>query len=355
MNNPTKRGHLRTSLLCVVTAGLAVASMVAVSGAATAASPRAVKASHPLKKGLKAFVIPKNLGNSYFTTADSVKTQGALYALKQLGEVGTETSGMAATPASQIPAIQSAISRGANILIVSATDPVALCTTLKGAMKRGITVVTYDSDAPTCRDLFVLQASNQGIGDIEVDVIAKEMKDTGQLAIVSAESTATNQNTWIGYMKTELKKYPHIKLVKIVYGNDDTATSTTVAEGLLTAYPKLAGIISPTSVGLPAVAAVLDTAKYRGKVHLTGLATPLEMKKYVLDRTCPEFVLWNPANLGYLAAYAAVNYASGAITNKVGQSFTAGKLGKFKVGADETVLLGPPFIFDASNIRDFNF
>ncbi|MGO9407658.1 MAG: substrate-binding domain-containing protein [Acidimicrobiales bacterium] len=356
MNNPIKSGHLRVSLLSAVAVGLAIASMVAVSGVATAASsPRVANATRPLEKGLKAFVIPKNLGNSYFTTSDSVKSGGALFALRQLGELGTETSGTAATPSSQIPAIEGAITKGANILIISATDPDALCPTLKGAMARGITVVTYDADAPACRDLWIEQATSQGIGDIEVDIIAKEMHDTGQLAIVSAAPTAPNQNVWIGYMKTELKKFPHIQLVKTVYGMDDTATSTTVTEGLLTAYPNLKGIISPTTVGVAAAAAVLDTAKYRGKIFLTGLGTPLAMKKYVLDGTVPEFALWNPANLGYLAAYAAVNFASGVITNAVGQSFKASTLGKYTVGPDQTILLGLPFIFNKSNIAQFHF
>ena len=38
-------------------------------------------AAAPLKTGLKVFVIPKNLGNPYFTTSDSVKSGGALAAL----------------------------------------------------------------------------------------------------------------------------------------------------------------------------------------------------------------------------------------------------------------------------------
>ena len=48
-----------------------------------------------------------------------------------------------------------------------------------------------------------------------------------------------------------------------------------------------------------------------------------------------EFELWNPANLGYLAAYAAVELASGKITGASGQSFTAGKLGSYTVGAGQ--------------------
>jgi rhamnose transport system substrate-binding protein len=108
-------------------------------------------------------------------------------------------------------------------------------------------------------------------------------------------------------------------------------------------------------VGILAAAQVLDTSKYRGKIALTGLGTPDSMKKFVADGTVQSFELWNPANLGYLAAYAAVNLASKKITNSAGQSFTAGKLGSFTVGADSTVLLGPPFVFTKANISQFNF
>jgi rhamnose transport system substrate-binding protein len=329
--------------------------------ASTAASSSASSSSTAsasgggLKTGLKVYVIPKQLGQSYFTTADSANSGGAIAALAALGETGTETAGTAATAASQIPAIQAAISKGANALIVSATDPTALCPTLESAMKRGITVVTYDSDAPACRTMFINQASTAAIGTTEVDILAKELNDTGQIAIVSAEASATNQNAWIGYMKTELKKYPKMTLVSTVYGNDDATTSTQVTQGLLEQYPNLKGIISPTTVGIVAAAAVLDTAKYRGKVMLTGLGTPDSMKKFVSDGTVKQFELWNPADLGYLAGYAAVELASGKITSAQGQTFTAGKLGSFTVGADSTVLLGPPYVFDSSNINNFNF
>src|SRR5580658_5179781 len=345
----------RTALPLLAALVLLSILAAACSSSSSSGGSSSGSSSGALKKGLKVFIIPKNLGNNYFTTADSAKTGGAISALDTLGESGTETSGTAATPASQIPAIQAAITKGANILLVSATDPSALCPTLTSAMQKGITVVTYDSDAPNCRSLFINQASTQGIGESEVDLLASEIGKSGQIAIVSATASATNQNAWIAYMKTELKKYPNMQLVKIVYGNDDPTTATQVTEGLLQEYPDLKGIISPTTVGIAAAAAVLDTAKYRGKIQLTGLGTPDAMKKYVNDGTVKAFELWNPANLGYLAAYAAVELASKAITNATGQSFTAGKLGKFTVGADHPILLGAPYVFNKSNIAKFNF
>jgi rhamnose transport system substrate-binding protein len=355
------RGSVKTALLGPAVLAVASATLAACSssGGSTSSSPpsstSSAAAAGGLKTGLKVFVIPKNLGNPYFTTSDSVNSGGALAALGTLGETGTETSGTAATPASQLPALQAAITKGANALIVSATDPAALCPTLKSAMAKGITVVTYDSDAPGCRNLFINQASTAQIGTSEVDVLAKQINSTGDIAIVSAAASATNQNAWIGYMKQELKKFPNMHLVSTVYGNDDPTAATQVTQGLLQHYPNLKGIISPTTVGILAAAQVLDTPKYRGKIALTGLGTPDSLKKFVADGTITSFELWNPANLGYLAGYAAINLASKKITNSAGQSFTAGKLGKFSVGADSTVLLGPPFVFTKANIGQFNF
>src|SRR6516162_6681813 len=354
MRRSAKRRLVATAVVLAASATLAACSS-SNSSSPSGSGSSGSSGSGALKKGLKVYVVPKNLGNPYFTLADSVKTGGALAALGALGESGTETSGTAATPASQLPAIQAAITKGANVLLVSATDPSALCPTLKAAMTKGVTVVTYDSDAPTCRNVFVNQASSKAVGDSLVDLMAKQIHDSGDIGIVSAAASATNQNAWIGYMKQELKKYPKMKLVSTVYGNDDPTTATQVTQGLLQHYPNLKGIISPTTVGIAAAAAVLDTPKYRGKIALTGLGTPDSLKKYVSDGTIKEFVLWKPNDLGYLAGYAAVLVASGKVNGSQGQSFSAGKLGSYTVGADKTVLLGPPFVFTSANINQFDF
>lgn len=88
---------------------------------------------------------------------------------------------------------------------------------------------------------------------------------------------------------------------------------------------------------------------------LTGLGTPNQMREYVKDGTVTAFALWNPEDLGYLAAYATAALIKGEITGKEGDTFEAGKLGSFTVGEDATVLLGDPYVFKADNIDDFDF
>ena len=88
---------------------------------------------------------------------------------------------------------------------------------------------------------------------------------------------------------------------------------------------------------------------------LTGLGTPNQLRQYVKDGTIKGFELWDPGNLGYLAYYVAALLIEGKIKGVQGESFTAGKLGTYKVGPDNTVVLGPPTVFDKSNISQFNF
>src|SRR5689334_13747943 len=118
MRRSVRRSLWGPVALLTVSAVLAACSSTGGSGSSSPSSSSSSGSSAGgLKKGLKVFVIPKNLGNPYFTTADSVKSGGALAALGELGETGSENSGTAATPASQIPAIQAAITKGANVLI----------------------------------------------------------------------------------------------------------------------------------------------------------------------------------------------------------------------------------------------
>jgi rhamnose transport system substrate-binding protein len=297
--------------------------------------------------------LPKNLGNPYFDTSDA----GGKKAVGEFGGTYQEVGPDTATPDAQVPFINTVAQQGIKALVVSADDPNAICDALNQARDTGTKVVTFDSDTdPSCRDLFINQATAEGIAKVEVDLIAEQIGDSGEVAILSAAANATNQNAWIEMMKKDLAaNHPDIDLVDVVYGNDDDQTSFDKTAALLQAHPNLKGIISPTTVGVAAAARYLSSSQYKGKVALTGLGTPNQMRDYIKDGTVTSFALWNPGDLGYLAAYAAKALADGTITGATGDTFTAGDLGDFTVEDGATVLLGDPFVFDKSNIDQFDF
>jgi rhamnose transport system substrate-binding protein len=298
--------------------------------------------------------LPKQVNNPYFTVSDN----GGKKAVEGLGDTFKRVGPSDATASSQVSYINTLTTQKVSAIAISANDPNAVVPALQKAMSAGIKVVTYDSDtAPQGRDLFINQANSEDLGRSEVQLLGKQLGYKGQIAILSATPNATNQNTWIKFMKDELKKpkYKGMKLVKIAYGNDDDQKSFQETQGLLQAYPDLKGIISPTTVGIAAAARYLSSSKYKGKVQLTGLGTPNQMRKFVKDGTVQKFELWNPGDLGYLASYAAAALASGQITGAQGEKFKAGRLGERTIGADGEVILGPPTVFDKSNIDNFHF
>lgn len=343
--NPKRRAGTAAALVLGIT--LVVAGCGGGDGASTAEGGGGGDAN------LAITFLPKNVGNPYFDTSNA----GGAEAVEEFGGSFEEVGPTEASPTSQVSYIQTAAQQGVGALVVSANDPEAICDALEEARSANIKVVTYDSDtSPECRDLFINQASAEGIAKAQVDLIAEQIGDAGQIAILSASANATNQNAWIELMEAELAaSHPGIELVEVVYGDDDDQTSFDKTAALLQTYPELKGIVSPTTVGIAAAARYLSTSEHKGRVAVTGLGTPNQMREYVKDGTVTAFALWNPADLGYLAAYAAQALVTGEIAGDEGDTFEAGRLGSYEVGADATVLLGDPFVFDAGNIDDFDF
>jgi len=344
-------------------AASAPASQAASAPASQAASAPASQAASapacaPVTGARSYALVPKNLGNPYFDTAN----KGAQAAATELG-VTVQYQGSATADASQeIQVLNSLIAQKVNGLAISANDANALVSTGQAAMTACIPVVSWDSAIAKGGDqLFINQADTQGIGDIQVKMALDLTGPAGgKIAILSASSTATNQNAWIDVMKADLQKpeYSKLQLVDVVYGNDDDTMSYQQAQGLFTKYPDLKVIIAPTTVGIAASARAVKDGNLIGKVFVTGLGTPNQMRDYVKGGEAPEFALWNPGDLGYLSIYALDALATGKITGKVGDTFKAGKLGSYTVVDSPNgpmVLLGQPTIFNKDNIDSFNF
>jgi rhamnose transport system substrate-binding protein len=307
-----------------------------------------------LKTGLKIAFLPKQLNNPY----SDVETGGGKVAVDELKGEYKLVGPNDASASSQVSYINTLIQQQQDVIVVAANDPNAVCPSLNQARAAKIKVVSFDSDASKdCRDAFINQASTQGIGESLVKMANELAGGEGEIAILSATPNATNQNSWIAVMKEELKKpeYSKLKLVKTAYGNDDDQKSFQEAQGLLQSYPNLKVIVSPTTVGISAAARYVSSSSYKGKVQITGLGLPNMMREYVKDGTVKKFALWNPADIGYLAAFTGAALASGQITGKEGDKFKAGKLGEYTVGKDGEIILGPPTGFTAANIDQFDF
>jgi rhamnose transport system substrate-binding protein len=331
-----------------------VAAASAPGSSTAAGSPAASGGAGPGTVGY----LPKDIVNQYFAAAKT----GIDKAAGELGGTVKQVGPNQATADLQIPFITDLTTQKVSAIIISADDKDAVAPALKAAMTAGIKVVGFDSSpAVGAYNVFVNQVDFSGVG-VNLSDWACELAPncTGDIAILSAAATATNQNAWIDLMKTTLKlpKYAGLKLVDTVYGDDDATKSTTQAQGLLTKYPNLKVIVAPTTVGILAAAQVVKAAGKSATVKVTGLGFPNDMKPFVKDGTSPVFGLWSVPDLGYLSYWIAAKLVSGEIKGTVGETFTVPSLngGKpYTIGADSVVILGPAFRFDATNVDNFNF
>jgi rhamnose transport system substrate-binding protein len=329
-----RRGFIKTTAAMVGAAALPAALAIP------------ARAAGEIRVGL----VAKSLGNGFFVAVD----KGAEEAAKQIGNVKIIFTGPTTTTAEgQIEVIQSLIDQHVDAIAVSANDPDALVPICKRAMERGIKVMSYDSAvSPGGRIVHLAPSSDELIGEALDKLAADSLPGgKGQIALVSATPTSTNQNAWIAVMKQHLSQYPGLDLVATTYGNDLADDSYREATGLLQKYPDLKVIVSPSSVGIVASAKAVEDAKKVGQVYVTGLGLPSECAGHVMAGSIKVFAIWNPIDLGYSVAYVAVDLVNGM--TGPGNSLPCGRMGKIAFNADGIGAMAVPFTYDKSNVEQF--
>jgi rhamnose transport system permease protein len=309
-------------------------------------------ATGPAKTGKKLTVamMPKSKGNAYFIAC----RKGADEAAAELG-VDLIWDGPTATdPAKQTEIVEAWITRGVDVIAVAVENKAALSTALRMAREKGIKVVTWDADAePDARDLFVNQATPEGIGNALMDEAARLLDKKGDFAIITGSLTADNLNEWRKHIKARLAtEYPNMKLVTEQPCDDLRTKATEVAGSILNKYPDVNLLMAICSPAVPGAAEAVK-ASGRQNVKLIGLGLPNENKAFVKEGVTQTVILWNTMDLGYLTVYAAKQLADGEL--KPGAtSIKAGRLSTLEVKGDN-VLLGKPFAFTKDNIDRFDF
>jgi rhamnose transport system substrate-binding protein len=301
--------------------------------------------------------VPKLIGIGYFAAT----TKGQAEAAAELTKNGlpTEVATDAPTEAAiqkQIEFIDNAISRGVDGILFASNDPVAISPVLRKALKAGIRVVGYDAESqPDAREWFVQQATPDGIAKALIDSMVAEVGKDADIAIVTSSLTAPNQNEWIAEMKKYIAAQGlKLNIATILPSEEDQQLAFKATGQIVKAYPNVKGIIGLSSVAFPGAADAITQANLIGKIAVTGLSTPNQMKPFVKSGCVKSVVLWNPVDLGYAAIYAMRAVVDGKI--KPGATeLDAGRLGKLKVIKGSQILLGPPFIFNKDNIDKFDF
>jgi rhamnose transport system substrate-binding protein len=297
--------------------------------------------------------VPKLQGVPYFEAMNT----GGQQAAEALGNVEWLYQGPTqADAAAQADIVRSFIQQGVDALIVAPNDPDSMAPLLQQAQQAGIKVGTADTDAPnSVREVFVNQATAEGIGQALTDSLLQAMGGSGKYAIVSCGQTAENLNSWIEVQRAyTAQKYPQAEIVDVVYAGEDQARATQLATDLMNANPDLRGLVGECTSSAPGVAQAVRDANKIGQVFTVGLGTPQSMKPYLEDKSSSAAILWDVENLGYLTAWAGAQLVQGTQlqpTNNVSPELPAVEYD----AASKTLLLGPPLQITDANVDQFQY
>ncbi len=299
----------------------------------------------------KICMMPKLVGIPYFNASE----KGAKEAAQELDIELVYDGPTEAKAALQSQMIEQWIQQQCGAISVAANDPDALAPAMNRAADAGIETSAWDADvAKDAREVFVNQATFEAIGYELVDVMAEQTDGKGKFLVVTGSLTAPNQVAWLKEMRERMKeKYPQMSIASVEPGEEDLQLGIDITKNYLRANPDTAGVFGITSVALPGAAEAVKQMGLEGKVAVTGLSTPNDMKPYLESGAVEKFVLWNPVDLGYLAVHVANAQIEGNLPKS--GTFEAGRLGKVKMIAEDEVLLGPPLVFTLENIDKYDF
>lgn len=297
-------------------------------------------------------MLPKFTSDPYFVAVN----EGAQEAAQELCVEVDFNGPVDADVSEQADIIDRWVQQQYDAITVSANDPDALAPALERAQERGIMTSTFDADVnPEARDVFLNQTTFEGMGETMAEMMAEQTGGQGKFLIVTAVMTAPNQNRWIEEIRAYLaENYPEMEITDVLPGNEDLALSREVALNYLRSHPDTNGVFCVTGIATPGVAEAVKQLGLQGQVVVTGLGVPSLVRPYIKDGTIEQVALWNPVDIGYGAIYMAKAQLDGTLDPSSGV-LEAGRLGELEFISDDTLLLGPPLIFTADNIDDFEF
>lgn len=199
----------------------------------------AVAAPRTLVIGL----VAKSQGNPVFQAART----GAEDAAKELGKKHGLTIKIDwRTPneedaQKQAEAIEQLVLAGAEGIAVSCSDANKLTDAINSAVRNGVPVATFDSDAPASRRFVTYGVDDLECGKQVMEELAKLMNGRGVVAIMAGNQNAPNLQKRVQGVREAAKKYPGISIRNAYYHKETPQDAAAKVEQVMQANPDITG------------------------------------------------------------------------------------------------------------------
>src|SRR5438132_3370585 len=195
------------------------------------------------KKSYTIGLVAKSQGNPVFQAA----RVGANDAARDLGKKhGIEIKIDWRTPneedaQKQAEAIEQLVLAGADGVAVSCSDANKLTDAINSAVKNGVPVATFDSDAPNSKRFVTYAIDDVKCGEQVMDELARFMGGKGVVAVLAGNQNAPNLQKRVQGVKNAAKKYPGITIRDVYYHKETPQDAAAKVEQVMQANPDISG------------------------------------------------------------------------------------------------------------------
>lgn len=198
----------------------------------------------------------------------------------------------------QVSAFESFLARGADALVIGPSNPAAIKGVVQRALKMGIPVITFDTDAPKSGRLLYVGTDNYKAGYEAGQVMARLLRGKGKVVICTGSLTALNSIQRINGFRSALRGTP-IRVLEVLNDGEDKAKALANAQVALQKYPDLSGFFGVYAFNGPACAQAVKMAGKGGEVKIVCFDTTAEHMQLIKQGLITATVGQRPFLIGY--------------------------------------------------------
>ena len=249
---------------------------------------------------LKIVAVYQNTSINFFQLLKS----GVDGAAKELKIDASATGPSSANVDEQVNIIEGLITNKVDGIVTDIINPEALNGVIDKAMAAGIPVVTFNSDAPGSKRIAFYGQDLVNSGVVCAEELIKYMGEKGDVMLVSGDLAATWSQARMEGNRTDLAKYPDIKIVfelSAGQGGWDEQQIYADIENAFKANPTINGVSSMDAVTTPAVGRYIKRNNLIGKVFHAGQDWLPETLDNIDAGATNASISQNPYNQGFKA------------------------------------------------------
>lgn len=235
-----------------------------------------------------------NTGLPYWQEAEA----GLNDAAKQMG-VKAELVGPAAfAPNDELTAFQQAVAQKPSGIMLSAANPDIFKDPINTAVLEGIPVICVDADSPDSKRVMFIGTDNFRAGQESAKRMAEVLGGKGNVAVISIPSQFNISERMRGVTEA-LKKYPAVKITKIIDDKGDSRVADDAISALFRGKDKPDGIISLEASGGSGAADALHIVSLEGKVPVVTFDKDPETLDWIQRGAITATIVQKPYIMSY--------------------------------------------------------